>query len=257
VNRFLARRADRLVVLGETMRTMLIEGKGADPARTVVIPDWADCEAIVPGTKQNAFARTHGLADRFVVMHSGNIGLSQNLEVLIEAAQRLQHVPDIAVVLVGEGVKKAALEEQAKGLPNVRFLPFQPKERLHESFAAADLFVVSLKAGMAGYIVPSKLYGILAAGRPYVAAVEDSSEVAAITRRHGCGVVVGPGKAAELADGILKLYHDRTLLRTMGESARRAALDFDRPRQVRAYYELFREVVAERAGAAAGSGLRA
>jgi glycosyltransferase involved in cell wall biosynthesis len=248
VNCFLARRADRVVALGETMRKMLIEGKGADPARTVIIPDWADCEAIVPGPKQNAFSLAHGLADRFVVMHSGNIGLSQDLEVLIEAADRLRHVPDIAVVLVGEGVKKGALEEQARGLrlANVRFLPFQPKERLHESFATADVFVVSLKAGMAGYIVPSKLYGILAAGRPYVAAVEDSSEVAAITRRHDCGLVVSPGKASELADGILRLYHDRSLTRAMGERARRAALEFDRPRQVRAYYELFQELITHR-----------
>jgi glycosyltransferase involved in cell wall biosynthesis len=244
VNCFLARRADRVVALGETMKRMLVEDKGADPARTVIIPDWADCEAIVPGPKQNAFARAHGLADRFVVMHSGNIGLSQNLEVLIEAADRLRHVRDIVVVLVGEGVKKAALEEQARDLPNVRFLPFQPKERLHESFASADVFVVSLKAGMAGYIVPSKLYGILAAGRPYVAAVEDSAEVASISRRHDCGLVVGPGKASELADGVLKLYHDRALARRMGENARQAALQFDRPRQIRAYYELFQELTS-------------
>jgi glycosyltransferase involved in cell wall biosynthesis len=243
-NCFLARRADRVVALGETMKKMLVEGKGADPARTVIIPDWADCEAIVPGPKDNAFARAQGLADRFVVMHSGNIGLSQNLEVLIEAAERLHHVPDIIVVLVGEGVKKAVLEEQARGLPNVRFLPFQPKERLRESFASADVFVVSLKAGMAGYIVPSKLYGILAAGRPYVAAVEDSSEVASISRRHDCGLVVGPGKASELADAVLKLYHDRALARRMGENARQAALQFDRPRQVRAYYELFQELTS-------------
>jgi colanic acid biosynthesis glycosyl transferase WcaI len=242
VNCFLARRADRVVALGETMKKMLVEGKGANPARTVIIPDWADCDAIVPGPKQNAFTQAHGLADRFVVMHSGNIGLSQNLEILIEAADRLRHVPEIVVVLVGEGVKKAALEEQARGLSNVRFLPFQPKERLRESFAGADVFVVSLKAGMAGYIVPSKLYGILAAGRAYVAAVEESSEVAAITRRHGCGVVVSPGKANELADAVLKLYHERTLVRAMGESARAAALQFDRPRQVRAYYDLFRQL---------------
>jgi colanic acid biosynthesis glycosyl transferase WcaI len=233
-----------VVALGETMKKMLVEGKGANPGRTVIIPDWADCEAIVPGPKQNAFAQAHGLAERFVVMHSGNIGLSQNLEILIEAADRLQHVPEIAVVLVGEGVKKAALQEQARGLANVRFLPFQPKEQLRESFASADVFVISLKAGMAGYIVPSKLYGILAAGRPYVAAVEDSSEVAAITRRHGCGVVVSPGKPNELADAVLKLYHDQTLVRAMGERARGAALQFDRPRQVRAYYELFQQLTS-------------
>lgn len=249
---FLARKADRVVALGETMRRMLIEGKGADPARTVVIPDWADCAEITEGPKANGFSRAHGLADKFVVMHSGNLGLSQGLETLVEAAAELRGAGDIEVVFVGEGVKKAALQDlvRARGLGNVRFLPFQPRERLRESFATADVFVVSLKAGLAGYIVPSKLYGVLAAGRPYVAAVEDASEVAAITRRYECGLVAPPGKAGDLADRILKLYHDRPLASRLGANARRAALEFDRPRQVRAYYELFRELVAGRRGGA-------
>jgi glycosyltransferase involved in cell wall biosynthesis len=244
VNCFLVRKADRVVVIGETMRQMLIEGKGADPAKTIVIPDWADCTAITPGPKVNAFSRVHGLTEKFVVMHSGNIGLSQELEVLVDAAADLRHLPDLEVVFVGEGVKKPALQERAErlGVKNVRFLPFTPKARLHESFAAADVFVVSLKSGLAGYIVPSKLYGILAAGRPYVAAVEDASEVAAITRRYGCGLVVPPGKSGELADQILNLYYNRPLATRMGVNARWAALEFDRPRQVQAYYDLFRSL---------------
>jgi colanic acid biosynthesis glycosyl transferase WcaI len=125
---------------------------------------------------------------------------------------------------------------------NVRFLPFAPKAQLHESFAAADAFVISLKAGLAGFIVPSKLYGILAAGRPYVAAVEETSEVADITHRFGCGLVVPPGKPGALADQILNLYHNRPLATRMGANARRAALEFDRPRQVEAYYDLFRSL---------------
>jgi putative colanic acid biosynthesis glycosyltransferase WcaI len=244
VNCFLARKADRVVAIGETMRQMLIEGKHADPNRTVVIPDWADCSAITPGPKVNAFSQAQGLSEKFVVMHSGNIGLSQGLEVLVDAAADLRHLPDLEVVFVGEGVKKAALQERAErlGVKNVRFLPFTPKALLHESFAAADAFVVSLKAGLAGYIVPSKLYGILAAGRPYVAAVEEASEVAAITRRYGCGLVVPPGKSGDLADQILNLYHNRPLAVQMGANARRAALEFDRPRQVQAYYDLFRSL---------------
>jgi glycosyltransferase involved in cell wall biosynthesis len=247
VNRFLVRKADRVVALGETMRRMLIEGKGAHPAKTIVIPDWADCSAIVPGPKQNTFALAHGLGDKFVVMHSGNVGLSQGLEALVQAAEDLARVDEIEIVFVGEGVKKRALQDdvRGRGLRNVRFLPFQPKERLHESFAAADVFVVSLRAGMAGYIVPSKLYGILAAGRPYVAAVEDVSEVAAITRRYDCGLLAEPGKPCDLADKVLTLYHDRPLAERLGLNARRAAPEFDRPKQVKAYYELFRELVAE------------
>jgi glycosyltransferase involved in cell wall biosynthesis len=143
-------------------------------------------------------------------MHSGNIGLSQNLETLVEVPGRWS-TSRTSSWSSWVGVKKAALKEQASGLPKVKFLPFQLKERLQESFASADVFVVSLRAGMVGYIVPSKLCGIPAAGRPYVAAVEDSSEVAVMTRRHGAGIVVSPGRENELADAVLKLYHDRGL----------------------------------------------
>lgn len=241
VNCFLARKADRVVALGETMRQRLIDGKGADPAKTLVIPDWADCTEIVPGPKRNPFSIANGLADKFVVMHSGNIGLSQSLETLVHAAARLREYPDLEVVFVGEGVKKAGLIDltQALGLDNVQFLPYQPVEKLKESFAAADVFVVSLKVGMAGYIVPSKLYGILAAGRPYVAAVEDASEVTGITRKHDCGLLASPGDPGDLAEKILVLYRDRARVRQLGANARAAALEFDRPRQIQKYHELF------------------
>lgn len=244
INRFLVRKADRVVALGSTMRAKLIDGKGADAARTLVIPHWADCSEIVAGEKRNAFAEAHGLVDRFVVMHSGNIGLSQNLEGVVEAAACLKEAPDIQFIFIGDGVKRRALEDRVRslGLRNVRFLPYQPKERLAESFAAADLFIVSLKPGLAGYIVPSKLYGILAAGRPYVAAVEEACEVAAITRRYDCGVLADPQNPDDLARQILALYRDPGRARRLGLNARQAALEFNRPRQVAAYYSLFCEV---------------
>ncbi len=243
-NRFLVRKAARIVALGETMRRKLIEGKGADAAKTLVIPDWADCSAIVPAPKRNPFSIAHGLADKFVVMHSGNIGLSQGLETVIEAAALLKDIQEIEFVFVGEGVKKAALADRARalGLGNVRFMPYQPQDRLTDSFAAADVFLVSLKPGLAGYIVPSKLYGILAAGRPYVAMVETECEVADIARKRECGLLAEPGNPADLARKILLLHNDRALARHLGINARRAALKFDRPVQVRAYYELFRDL---------------
>jgi glycosyltransferase involved in cell wall biosynthesis len=247
VNCFLVRKADRIVTLGETMRRRLIDGKGADPVRSTVIPDWADCSEIMPGPKKNPFSLAYGLADKFVVMHSGNIGLSQGLETVVQAAAHLRAFPDIQLVFVGEGVKKPVLEDQARiiGLQNIQFLPYQPKEHLRDSFASADVFVVSLKRGLAGYIVPSKLYGILVAGRPYVAAVEEASEVASISKKYDCGLLVEPGDAKDLADKILTLYHDRAQAQRLGANARRAALGFDRPLQVRAYYNLFRELLPD------------
>lgn len=244
VNRFLVKKADRVLALGEMMRARLIENKGAQAEKVIIIPDWADTSAITPGPKDNPFSRTNGLVDKFVVMHSGNIGLSQSLETLVDAAALLRDVPDVQVVFVGEGVKKAELEAraQALGLTNVSFLPFQPKDRLGESFAAADIFVISLQRGLAGYIVPSKLYGILAAGRPYVAAVEETCEVAAITRRNECGLVAEPSNARDLADRILAFHGDRAMTVRYGQHARTAGMAFDRALQVGNYAALFREL---------------
>lgn len=248
VNRFLVRKADRVVALGTTMRRRLVEGKDADPAKIVVIPDWADCSEIKPGPKRNPFSVAHGLADKFVVMHSGNIGLSQGLEIVVQAAAYLKEHPEIQIVFIGDGVKRPALEEFARttGLTNIRFLPYQPKEQLALSFATADVFLLSLKRGLAGYIVPSKLYGILAAGRPYVAAVEEECEVAGITKEFGCGLLAEPGNPKDLAEKILKLYQDRPMALRLGENARKAALRFDEPLGVRAYYELFCELAGFR-----------
>jgi len=186
INRRLVREADAVVALGDRMKRRLVEEKGAPSDAVHVIHNWADCEAIVPGPKDNAFARAHGLQGKFVVMHSGNVGLSQNLDLLIEAATRLQSRDGLVVAIVGDGARRGPLEEMAarRGLANVRFFPYQPKELLHESFAAADAFVVSLKPGLEGYIVPSKLYGILAAGRPFIAAVDPSCEAATLATAH-------------------------------------------------------------------------
>ena len=253
VNRFLCSKAARVVALGETMRRRLIDDKGAPPERTVIIPDWADTSAIAPGPKRNRFAEANGLADKFVVMHSGNIGLSQSLDTVVEAAALLRDLTDVQVVFQGDGVKKGDLEARAAalGLTNVSFLPFAAKDRLGESFAAADVFIVSLQRGLAGYIVPSKLYGILAAGRPYVAAVEETCEVASITRARECGLVAEPGNARDLADQILAFYRDREMTTRYGANARRAGLAFDRTVQVNHYMQLFSTLVPSQAEAPA------
>jgi colanic acid biosynthesis glycosyl transferase WcaI len=231
------------------MRRRLIENKGAPADRTIIIPDWADTTAIAPGTKDSAFARAHGLTEAFVVMHSGNIGLSQSLETIVEAAALLKDVPDLVVVFQGDGVKKPDLEARARalGLHNVRFLPFAPKESLGESFAAADVFIVSLQRGLAGYIVPSKLYGILASGRPYIAAVEDTCEVASIATSHQCGLVAEPGDARQLADRVMTFYRNREMTTRYGENARAVGLSFDRRLQVSRYADVFRQLCGEAA----------
>jgi len=246
LNRFMVRRAVRIVALGDTMASRLIHGKGADPAKLTIIHNWADTSAIVPSAKTNHFATAHGLASSFVLLHAGNIGLSQNLDVVIDAAALLKPRRDIVILFIGDGNRRLALQSSAasRGLDNVRFLPFQPRDQLRWTYASSDVCLVSLKAGLAGYIVPSKLYPILAAGRPYIAAVEPLSEVAALTERHRCGVRVDPGDAVQLADAIRRLADQPGERDSMGARARLASELFSRDRQVAAHAQVIEEVAA-------------
>lgn len=246
VNRFLVRKARRIVALGDTMKRRLVEGKGADPSKVTVIHNWADCRAVTPGPRDNAFARQHGLVGRFVALHAGNIGLSQDLEVILHAADGLRDRQDIVFVLVGDGAKKRHLQDAALGrdLRNVMFLPFQPRETMNQSYATADVSLISLKRGLSGVIVPSKVYSVLASGRPCIAAVEQDCEVARIVEDAGCGCVIEPGDAQGLRARVVELASDRARACEMGRRARDGALQFDRPRQVAAYDAMLREVVA-------------
>jgi glycosyltransferase involved in cell wall biosynthesis len=244
LNRFLVRRAARVVALGDTMANRLVTGKGADPASITVIQNWADTSAIVPSDRHNTFSRANDLDDRFVVLHAGNIGLSQNLDVVIDAAAQLAARPEILILFIGEGNRRPVLEATVaeRGLTNVRFLPFQPRDQLRWTYASSDVCLVSLKPGLSGYIVPSKLYPILAAGRPYVAAVEAFSEAAVLTTRFNCGVVVTPGDATALAGAIRNLADRSVERQAMGARAREASLQFSRDRQVAAHAEMLKAV---------------
>jgi colanic acid biosynthesis glycosyl transferase WcaI len=197
---------------------------------------------VQPAPRHNHFSRAHELDDRFVVLHAGNIGLSQNLDVVLDAARLLRDEPRIMFLFIGDGSRRAALESRARSeqLANVSFLPYQPREDLLWTYASADACLVSLKPGLDGYIVPSKLYTILAAGKPYVAAVDEDSEVAAVTRRYSCGVLTTPGDAAALAAAVRTLADDGDTCAAFSSRARAASACYSRERQVAAHAALLR-----------------
>jgi colanic acid biosynthesis glycosyl transferase WcaI len=246
VGRLTVAKADGIIALGDTMKRRLIETKGADSGKIRVIHNWADATAIQPGCKDNAFSREHRLVDKFVVMHSGNVGMSQNVDALLDVAERLADLPDVVIAIVGEGARKTFLQQEAarRRIANVRFFPYQPKAGLTDSFATADVFIVSLKRGLAGFIVPSKLYGVLVAGRPFVAAIETDSEVAQIARDHDCGLVVEPGDREGMEAAIRRLHGDPALRERLATHARSAGLVYDRARAVEAYRDVLESVVS-------------
>lgn len=218
-------RADRIVAIGETMRDRL-EQKGADAGRIEVIPNWVDTTAIRPMGPDNEWARDHGFGGRFVVMHSGNVGHAQNLDALVRAATFLRDLEDLTVAVIGTGARHAQLVELAQRLEveNVAFLPYQPRELLPLSLSSAQVHVVGLAQGLAGYVVPSRLYGILAAGRPVIVSADADSETAKVVERAGCGVVVPPGRPELLALAIRDAYDGKLDLDEMGRRGREYAV---------------------------------
>jgi glycosyltransferase involved in cell wall biosynthesis len=207
-----------------------------------VIPDWVDTAQIRP-LANNPFRAQFG--NRFVVMYSGNIGLSQQLETVLEAAALVAEHPAILFVLIGEGARKDSLVKlvRDRGLTNVMFLPYRPKEELAHSLSAADLHLIPLMPGAAGCLVPSKIYGILAAGRPFVAMMEAHAEVARIAREFRVGSVVAPADATALASAILSAAANPAELRAMGDRAREVAVKhFDRSLATRAFAAMLEQV---------------
>lgn len=245
IGRYTVRRAHRIIALGDTMTRRLVETKGADRAKIRIVHNWADAESVKPGPKDNPFARAHELVDKFVVMHSGNVGMSQDVDGLLDVAEELRDLPDLVMAIVGEGSRKAFLQAEAerRALSNVRFFPYTPKAHLGDSFATADVFIVSLKRGLAGYIVPSKVYGILVSGRPFIAAVEQDCEAAHIAREHDCGVIVEPGDRHEMANAIRRLHRDRATRERLSRNSRAAGLIYDRARAVEAYRDVLEEAL--------------
>lgn len=241
-------RADRVVAIGDRMRERL-EEKGANPDRVVVIPNWVNVADLEPRPRDNAWAREHGLDDKFVVMHSGNIGHAQDLDSLIRAATFLRDVDDLRIVLIGGGARREELKALARLLDveNVVFKGYQAREGLGESLSSADVHVVGLAEGLAGYVVPSRLYGILAVGKPVIAAAEESSETASVVREAECGVVVPPGRPELLARAIRRAYDGELDLKAMGERGRAfVAREGDSGVAIGRYRALLHELVGER-----------
>lgn len=243
------RRADAVTVLSDDLadnvRAKLATGRSAVPAgdaaaKVHVIPNFVDTQAIQPAPQENAYRAEYGLEGKRVVMYAGNVGFSQSLDLVLAAAADLADEPDIAVVINGGGAARADLQRAAAGLPNVVFVDMQPKARIPEVLAAADVHVVPLKRGLARSSVPSKLYGILAAARPIVASVDPGTEVARTVERAGAGLAVPPDDAPAFTAALRQLLDAPDRRRTMGEAGRRWVEGWASPAAVaEAYEQLF------------------
>jgi colanic acid biosynthesis glycosyl transferase WcaI len=238
------RRADRVVAIGDTMRKRL-EEKGARPERLRVIPNWVDTRRLRPSDDGNEWARGVGLDGKFVVMHSGNVGHAQDLDSLVRSATFLRDLDDLRITIIGMGARHAELVALSKQLEvdQVRFLYYQPRGALPSSLSAADVHVVGLASGLAGYVVPSRLYGILAVARPVIVAADPESETAQVVEEAGCGIVVPPGRPELLARVIRDAHDGKYDLEAMGARGREwVEREADRSVAVGRYRDLLLEL---------------
>ncbi len=221
LEKFIYRHSRKIFVISDEFKTNLLN-KGVPSEKIEVIPNFVDTNFIKPMEKTNAFARAHGLAEKFVALYAGNVGLSQGLEVILDAAEQLQARQDILFLIVGHGSCREALIADAaqRRLQNVKFLPLQPESDVPAVYAACDVALIPLRRGITENSVPCKTYSIMAAARPYIAGVDAGSTVTKLTESVGCGICIAPENGAALAEAVLHLETDTTARQTMGKAGR-------------------------------------
>jgi colanic acid biosynthesis glycosyl transferase WcaI len=181
---------------------------------------------------------------RFVLLHAGNIGFYGAWETLLAAAKELA-TDDVGFVFVGEGARRDALAEAAAGISNVKFLPFFPAGKIPSVLAAADAHLITVKRGLEGVVVPSKMYGILAAGKPIVAVAPKETDVASLGAKQGFGIATDPDRPHELVEKIRALAADGNRVKEMGRAAKDAARGYDRVEELQKFVEITGRVAAQ------------
>lgn len=239
MSRFALTNADAVLVIGRCMREHLVDA-GLPAERVHLLTNWSDEGAIGP-VADNPMRRELGLEDRFVVLYSGNLGMSHAFDDVLEVADRLRNIDDLRFVFIGHGARRDAVEREAlkRGLPNVMFLPFQPVSKLGQSLSLGDAHLITLRTGFEGLVVPSKAYGCLAAGRAIVYQGDPGGEIARMIEEEGVGVVAPLGDPDALERAVVGLYNDRPLTAAIGARARRLAEDrYSRARSLSRYREV-------------------
>jgi glycosyltransferase involved in cell wall biosynthesis len=235
------RRAAMNVVLGDYMAAR-VRALGIDDDKVAVIHNWADGRAIQPPAAITSPLRDEwGLTGRFVVGYSGNMGRAHEFETLLAIAERFRNEPGMCFLFIGGGALRPWIEAEAarRRLPNVLFKPYLPREALGQSLTVPDVHVVSLLPSLEGLIVPSKIYGILAAGRPVLFIGDKDGEVARLITAAGCGESIAPGAADDGVTYVRDLARNRARLQKESVSARRAFDQrYDMPLALGAWEEL-------------------
>ena len=214
------RQAEVNIVIGEAMRKRVLDlGVGLDRVR--VIPNWSDGDAIVPRDGENPLRDEWDLVGKFVVGYSGNLGRAHEIETLYGAIESLSSDDSIVFLFIGGGTLMAKLKARVQSFSNCLFQPYQPRSALADSLTLPDAHVVILNSKLEGLIVPSKIYGVMSAGKPMLYVGDKEGEVGSLVIEHGIGGVVAEGDSEALVSQILKMKESPAWLTEMGDASRR------------------------------------
>jgi colanic acid biosynthesis glycosyl transferase WcaI len=233
LHRWALRRAVRIIVLGDDMRARII-AKDINPAKVFIVRSGVDSTAdATPAHPENpeVTRAIRGNFD-FVLLHAGNLGFYGAWDTIIAAARKLEN-ENIGFVFVGDGAERSRLEKLAIGAANIRFLPFFPNSDIPSVLGAPDAHIVTIKSGLEGVVVPSKMFGIMAAGKPIVAVAAGATDVATLGARHGFAIRADPGNPEELAHAIRRIATDPAALAAMCQASREAVVQYSRANQLK------------------------
>lgn len=247
IENFTYKHADKIIVISEDFKKNIM-AKGVPEDRIVVVYNWVDQNAVVDVPREeNKMFDKYGLdRSKFYVTYSGNVGMSQNMELLLSAAKKVDN-DDIHFVLIGEGAYKAEVERRVKeeNIKNVTLLPFQPYEDISHVFSLGDLGLVISKPGTGAASVPSKTWSIMSASRPVLANF-DENELKTIIEQNHCGIFTKAGDETAFISAILNAYYDKNACKEMGKNGRQFVMD-NLTREVGAakYVEVIKSVCGE------------
>lgn len=234
--------ADRVVPVGRCMQSRLAQ-RGVPETSMELIPNWAPKGLETStGSSPSAFRAQHKLEDRFVIMYSGNLGLAHRFEAILDAADILQErLPKALFLFVGDGPKLGWVRNEVarRRLSNVWFLPAQPRDNLAQTLAAAELHLASMRDDLLGLVVPSKVYGILAVGRPCVFVGPKECEVARVIEEHQCGSICPADAGSILAEDLLQWFFDLNRHQEAGRRAHAVSQQYQADRAVARFNALF------------------
>jgi colanic acid biosynthesis glycosyl transferase WcaI len=250
------RQAACVIVLGDDMRDRILS-KGIDPERVVVVRDGTSIPTPQPDTTDPAIRKSIDelrCGFPFVAIHAGNLGFYGAWDTLLKAAEVLRNEGnDTGFVFIGDGANRKRLEASAGNQGNVRFLPFRPVEQIPHVMMAGDIHIVTVKRGLEGVVVPSKLYSILAAGRPVLVVAPKECDAARIVVQDGCGIVANPDDPAAVAAAIRELRSDPVQLSEMGKRARESAKKYARVNELQHLVEIMEHTCSNNGGRHLGS----